>query len=256
MQFTQDFCFCTLAIGSKYRKMVLDLSIDLKTYAPNTAIVVGTDEPKDFNKTNNIISFKLIQRGIFTCYNDKRFVLQKALSQFEQAIYIDADTRVIKSIPQIVKCNSTLVGCNKNVIEHMSRYRPKDIQYMQHLAHKLDINLDGVKWIGESLFIVSKDNGKEQEFIDIWGKLARYLELRGMHSGEGNIMGLAAAKVGWKVQNTDAWKQLKQTTQHLDASHQTSHKTVIAHWQRRLKYHYRLNKARLLTLKDFDFYYR
>ena len=85
----------------------------------------------------------------------------------------------------------------------MSRYRAKDIKYIKHLADKLDLDINKVKWIGESLFIVSKDNGKEQEFIDIWGKLASYLELRGMHGGEGNIMGLAAAKVGWKVDNTD-----------------------------------------------------
>lgn len=256
MQFTKDYCLCTLAIGSKYREMVLNLSVDLATYSPETVIVVGTDKPRDFIKAQNIIPFKLIQQSIFACYNDKRFVLQQALLQFEQAIYIDADTRIIKQIPQIVKYSSTVVGCNRNIIEHMNKYRAKDIKYIKHLANKLDIDINKVKWIGESLFIVNRDNGKEQEFINTWGKLASYLELRGMHSGEGNIMGLAAAKVGWKVENTDLWKQLKQTTQHLDASHKTSKKTIIANLHRRVKYHYRLNKARLLTLKDFDFYYR
>ena len=54
----------------------------------------------------------------------------------------------------------------------------------------------------------------------MWGKISRYVELNGMHGGDGNVMGLAAAKVGWTVDNSKTWKGLKKITKHLDASHQ------------------------------------
>jgi hypothetical protein len=255
-QLNKDFCFCTLALGSKYRLMIKDLAADLKKYSLGTFLIVGTDEPNDFSSIENIIAFKLVQQGIFSCYNDKRFVLEKGLLQFNRAIFLDADTRINNQLPEIIQCSPGINGCHKNILEHIQKYRPKNINYIQKVAAKFNINLDTVNWIGESLFIVTQDNGKEQEFLATWGKIASYLELKGMHSGEGNIMGLAAAKVGWTVEKSDSWKTIKQSIEHLDASRQKSNKSFGDKLKRRLGYHYRLNKSKLLALKDFDFYYR
>ena len=96
---------------------------------------------------------------------------------------------------------------------------------------------------------------KEKEFFHLWEKISRYVELNGMHGGDGNVMGLAAAKVGWTVNNSETWQGIQEITKHLDASHQRR----ASFWgdlQRRLAYHYRLNRTRLVALKDFDFYYR
>ncbi len=255
-QSSNNFCFCTLALGKKYRVMVKELAKDLKQYSPDTFLVVGTDQPSEYLDSNNIISFKLVQQGIFSCYNDKRFVLEKALSQFYTAIFIDADTRIQSQIPKTILCSPGINGCYAELLKHIKKYRPKNIQDIQKVATKLDINLEEVNWVGDSLFIVTQDNGKEQEFLAVWGKIANYLELKGMHSGQGNIMGLAAAKVGWQVEKSDGWKTVKQLTQHLDASHQKIKKSGWDKFKRRFGYHYRLNKSRLLALKDFDFYYR
>lgn len=61
-----------------------------------------------------------------------------------------------------------------------------------------------------------RDGGKEQEFIKFWGIIARYLELRGMHSGEGNIMKLAASKVGLKIHTDKIIQRLNRARQHLN----------------------------------------
>jgi hypothetical protein len=70
-------------------------------------------------------------------------------------------------------------------------------------------------------------------------------------------MGLAAAKVGWAVDTSEAWLILKNKSNHLDVSYQPPIKKDF--WQplqKRLGYHYRLNLARLNALKNYDFYYR
>lgn len=252
----KDFCFCTLALGQKYRLMINNLAEDLDKYAPDTRLIVGTDRPEELKKLKNVSGFKLVQQGIFSCYNDKRFVLQKGLLEFSKAIFIDADTRINGPIPERIECSPGINGCYANILDHINKYRPENIAEIKKVATKLNINLHEVDWIGDSLFIVTRDNGKEKEFLAAWGKIASYLELKGMHSGQGNIMGLAATKIGWKVEKSESWKNLHQLTQHLDASKQKSKKSSWKQLKRRLGYHYRLNKSRLLALKDFDFYYR
>lgn len=255
-QNNKNFCFCTLALGSKYRLMAKQLAEDIDRYSPGTLLIVATDDPNDFKDCKNISAFKFQQKGILYCFNDRRFVIERALLNFETAIHIDSDTKLIANIPDNLEYSSGIVGCHQNLIEHVSKYRPNDLELIKKLASKLNIFLDNVNWIGESLYIVTRDNGKEKEFLENWGLIASYLELNGMYTGDGNVMGLAAAKVGWKVQISDSWQYINQIRQHLDASYEKKQDTFLDSFKRRLKYHYRLNKARLEALKNFDFYYR
>ena len=123
------------------------------------------------------------------------------------------------------------------------------------LASKLNISLDGANWIGESLYIITKDDGKEKEFLKAWDIIAKYMELHGFHGGDGNAMGLAAAKVNLNINlNQEPYISLRKITKHQDASY--IKKSFLEKWNLRINYHYRLNKARLLALKDYNFYYR
>lgn len=254
-QTQKDSGFCTLALRPKYRLLAKQLAQDLETYSPGTLLVIGTDEPKDFEACSNVWAFKLNQRGIFHCYHDKRFVIEETLLKCRSAIMIDADTRIAEEVPSHIQWSPGITGRNQSILEHITKYTPERLEIIKEVANKLTIQLDNVRWIGESLFIVSQDNGKEIEFINLWGKIGKYLELHGIHSGEGNSMGLAAAKVGWTI-HEDQWQELRKITQHLDASYENKSKTFVENWQRRLGYHYRLNFARLKALKEFNFYYR
>ncbi|NES87152.1 MAG: hypothetical protein F6K10_40810 [Moorea sp. SIO2B7] len=251
----KDFCFCTLALGSSYRKMAKELASDLEKYSPGTFIYIYTDQPEEFREQKNILAFKHYQKGIQRCSNDRRLVIEKVLSKFPIAIHIDADTKLLGNIPDNLEYSPGITGCYENLIKHVSKYRPQSMGIIKNVASKLNIPLENANWIGESLYIVARDGGREKEFLKMWGLIASYLELKGMHGGDGNVMGLAAAKVGWKIERSDSWETVNKLREHLDASHQIK-RTSWDNLKRRLGYHYRLNKARFTALKDFDFYYR
>lgn len=251
-----DYCFCTLALGKKYRILAQQLATDLAKYCPKTFIFVYTDNPNDFRFSNNVLAFKHRQQGTLLCYNDKRLVLAKALSKFRAAICIDADTRILADIPDDLQWQPGItVGHSENLVEHAQKYNPERLESLRKLASKLDLPFEKVNYVGESLFVITRDSGKEIEFFNYWGRVGRYLEFQGIHGGEGNAMGLAAAKVGWTI-HRDGWQTVKQATQHIDASYMLTPSSSWDKWKLRLSYHYRLNFARLTALNDFEFFYR
>lgn len=58
---------------------------------------------------------------------------------------------------------------------------------------------ENIQFVHEYLFTVTKDGGKELEFICQWKNLANYFENHGFYDAEGNAIGLAAAKAGMGV---------------------------------------------------------
>lgn len=251
----ERFCFCTLALGKKYRLLTQQLAKDLEKYSPGTCLVIYTDEPEDFSQINNTLAFLHKQQGILHCYNDKRLVIAEALSRFETVICIDADTRIVDDIPNDIQwIPGVTVGHREHLITHVNRYTPARLKPITKVASKLDINIDQAEFIGESLVIITQDQGREQEFLKLWGLIGKYLELNGVHAGEGNTIGLAISKMGWKI-NEDGWQQIRDVVKHLDASHDRSQLSSWDKFKKRFGYHYRLNRARLVALKEFNFYY-
>ena len=45
---------------------------------------------------------------------------------------------------------------------------------------------------------MTKD-GRESAFFDAWARSADFLQARGVYSGEGGVLGLAAAHAGWTI---------------------------------------------------------
>lgn len=243
-----------ISFGQKYRLLAQQLAEDLDKNSPGTSIVIYTDRPEDFKNQSNILAYQHHQQGILLCYNDKRFVIAKALSNFRAAICIDADTRILSRVPENLHWQPGITaGHCENLIEHVSRYNPERLEHLKKVASKLNLTLEDTKYIGESLFVIARDEGREVEFFKQWGIIGRYLELKGIHSGEGNTMGLAAAKVGWSVKSDD-WQAVRQIINHLDASGINSQQTFWDKWKMRLGYRYRLNLAKVAALKDFDFF--
>ena len=252
----KNFCFCTLALGSRYRQMAKELAKNLEQYSPGTLIYIYTDYPEDFSKQNNILAFKHKQIGIQRCSNDRRLVVEEVLSKFPIAIHIDADTKIIENLPDNLEFSPGIIGRHANLIDHVKKYRPQSLEIIQNVASKLNIPLEKANWIGESLYVVTRDEGREKEFFRMWKLIGSYLELKGMHGGDGNVMGLAAAKVGWTPERSASWETLNKLRKHLDASHGQKQISSWDKFKRRVGYHYRLNKTRIEALKDFGFYYR
>jgi hypothetical protein len=58
--------------------------------------------------------------------------------------------------------------------------------------------LQSARWCHETLLAVTKD-GRESDFFAVWDRAAQFLQARGVFSGEGGVIGLAAACAGWTV---------------------------------------------------------
>lgn len=252
----ENTCFCTLALREKYRNLTKQLANELATYAPGYRLVVGTDVPQDFQNLPNIDAFKYTQKSILHCYNDRAFILLEALKKFPTVIMIDADTTIKEKIPDNLDFPPGITGYSENLREHIQKARPHSLIHFESIAKKMDLSLEDCRWLGESLYAVTRDKGKEEIFIEWCAKVAKYVELRGIYNGQGNGMGLAAKKAGLEIRSNDSWQTLFQITQHFDASYAKSKPTFWQQFQRRVGYHYRLNKTRLTALRDFTFYYR
>lgn len=191
-------CFGTLALGANYRNLARELAQDLEKYSPQTPLVILTDQPKYFSSYPNVLAFKHRQQSI-GCYHDKRFVINQALKFFESCIFIDADLRILDFLPENMEWQPGITGHTiwTNILKHNKN--PFEIQLLERIAKKLELNLEEVSFVREALFVVTKDSGKETDFLKCWDQIAPFLELQGFVRGEGHSIGLAAAKAGLKI---------------------------------------------------------
>jgi hypothetical protein len=208
-------CFCTLAIHAPYRKRARTLYAD----APHTPWVVVTDEPDDFadlpvrairHTPTGPMAADYLQRFAPTgngrgaaAYHDKRFAVRAALEDFETAIFLDADSR-IGALPRIAAFPAGLAVLpvvRKSIADHLKSCGTWRLPAFTALARDLigDANaLHAARWCHETCYAVTRD-GNEQRFFDAWERAAEFLQAQGVQSGEGGVMGLAAAYAGWST---------------------------------------------------------
>jgi len=222
-------CFCTLAIHAPYRKRARLLCADV---AP-APLVVLTDEPDDFadfdvravrHEPSGPMAVDYLQRLVPTgnnrgaaAYHDKRFALQAALEDFETAIFLDADSRVgpLPSIDGFPPGIAVVPLVRKTVAEHLETCGAWRLPAFLTLARELtgapDV-LREARWCHETPLAVTKD-GREQAFFSAWGRAADIFQRQGVYSGEGGVIGVAAACAGWTV-DYDALLLLDRSIQH------------------------------------------
>jgi hypothetical protein len=58
--------------------------------------------------------------------------------------------------------------------------------------------IKSARWCSEALFAITKD-GNESKFFEAWERAAEFLRRKGLYSGEGGAIGLAAVCAGWRV---------------------------------------------------------
>jgi hypothetical protein len=208
-------CFCTLAIHEPYRERARLLCADL---APANLVVL-TDEPGDFadlpvrairhDPTGPMAADYLkrlpatgIEHGA-AAYHDKRFAVQAALRDFDTAIFLDADSRV-GGVPPVVNFRPGLAVIptfRNSIAVHLEMYGSWRLPAFRKLAYDLLGNIEALstaRWCQESCFAVTKD-GNEDRFFRAWERAAAVLQEQKVFTGEGGVMGLAAAYAGWTV---------------------------------------------------------
>lgn len=219
---TANACFCTLAIHLPYRRRAQLLISD----APAMHWIVLTDEPNDFvdlpvRAIQHVpdgpmaIDFQAKLRGTgggrgAAAYHDKRFALKAALEQFDTAIFIDADSR-FNSLPRLPRFQPGIAvdrALDTSIADHLSRWGQARKPAFEQLAVELTgdaSTINSARWCSEALFAVTKD-GNESKFFDAWERGARFLHDCEIFSGEGGVIGLAAAYAGWTVDYTTLTK--------------------------------------------------
>jgi hypothetical protein len=207
-------CCCTLAIGAPYRRRALELIAS----APALPWVVLTDAPEAFAHTparalrhapTGPMAADYLARIPATgqgrgaaAYHDKRFALLAALEGHATALYLDADSR-FEAPPQLAPMPpgiAVLPVVRRSVDEHLDLAGQWRRPAFEALAEELlgdAAALREAAWCHEALIAVTKD-GREGRFFEAWGRAADFLQARGVFSGEGGAIGLAAAYAGWQ----------------------------------------------------------
>jgi len=290
----KNFCFCTFAAGPIYRSLVKNLVSDIEKYAPGTTFILFTDKPSEFSNNSHVLGFKHKRQGISFHY-ERRFAIAKALSMFNSCMYLDADVRICAPVSQHIVAREWLPGITARSCTSMTKHfrtlindspppsMVRKFEFTKKMARKLDLDLeaDQVPFINEFLFVVTRDAGREVEFLKQWEKLATYCELNGIHDAPAFAMGLAATKVGFPVRH-DVMEGLDFFDDRIEAvriakgQSDPEAKKVYFEMQKKLEYPHRsipqkimrkigkfidygYQSTRLKTtslLKYFDFYYR
>jgi hypothetical protein len=136
-------------------------------------------------------------------YHDKRFAIAEALKEFDTAIYVDADSR-IRSLPSLRPFSpglAVLPVVEKSVAEHLETCGSWRLPFFSELARHLTGDtkiLSQARWCHEALIAVTT-NEDGSRFFNAWATAANFLQTRDVYSGEGGVIGLAAAIAGWSV---------------------------------------------------------
>lgn len=287
----QDFCFCTFAANKVYRNLAKELASDLGKYSPGTTFIIFTDNPSEFSNYSNVLVFKHKRQGVLY-YHERRFAIAKALSMFNSCIYLDADVRICAPVPEdmqwlpgiTARSSTTMIKHIQGLLKKTDPPRPSIIklfEFIKKMGQKLDLDVesDQVTFINEFLFVVTKDAGKEVEFLKQWEKLALYAEVNGYHKHPAYAMGLAAAKVGFPVrhdvmegidffddriervriskgQSDPKAKQVYfETQKKIEYPKRSIAEKIIIKVGKYVEYYYHLIRLIITTtIKDFDFY--
>ncbi len=198
---SDTFCFGTLAVGDRYRAHAQLLAQDIQRYAPQTSLVVLTDQVAEFAAHNHVIAVPHTLQSV-KGFHDKRFVIEKALDHFDVCMFLDSDVRILGPVPtqmQWLPGLTARTGCN--IRKHNEgEYQRKALPLIQHVAQRLAIDLEQTYWFHEFMFTVKKQAGAEREFLRAWQTISYFFEINELHDGSGNVMGLAAQKVGLALQ--------------------------------------------------------
>lgn len=243
-----EYCFSALALGAAYRKLAVDLAANLRDKAPGINLVLATDAPHELEGIPNIIAIRHKHRFGYRPYNDKLFALEEALKHYPIVIQADVDLTFTTDISLQLQAPwlPGITARSEPLFLHTEKYNGNDLNHLPKLAQKFNFPLEETCWVGEHLFVIRADGGKAQEFINCWKKLAIYWDVHKLSSGDGTPIGIAAASVGWSVQDT-YWRELDNCLIHTDFHHQVRESSWSLS-QRRWYYRFRILRSRVDAL--------
>lgn len=285
MDLSTEFCFCTLAIGHRYRTHAKLLAQDLQKYFPDTTLCILTDRPAEFKAFPHVLVFKHHPQSV-KVYHDKRFVLKKALSLFECCMFLDSDVRVLGGIEKPMNWSpgitartggNLLKQIEKNKKKPNNSQAVKDYNLIEEAAQKLGIDPEPLNWFPEFMVVMKRQNGLEEDLFQAWQTISYFFEMKGIYDKECYSIALAAAKVGMtfdfcyedkfpffndqietiRIQQGQSRLQEKQI--YFDIHREIEHprysllKKIINKLVKQIAFYYRLLRLRIILKNDRDF---
>lgn len=209
-----SLCFCTAAFGEEYILLAKLLAEDIYKFAPGHFFVILTNKPIFFQNHPNVIAIKHWCRGVKP-YHERRFAIQYALSLSSTVMYLDADVRICSPLPENLNFHPGLTArsCG-DMRKHLQKYLDTaflspQLQRKKYIIESMgdkvgiDIYSSSLKFINEFLFVIKADEGRELEFLRLWGELAIYADTLGLHNNPTYAMALAAMKSGFSIYHSE-----------------------------------------------------
>lgn len=246
------FCFCTLAVGSEYRRLAKNLAESMKKYASDVPLIVLTDGVNDFGGHDNVEAFQHNKVSIHL-YHDKVFVLEKALSVYRSAIFIDADIEFKANAPEVNFTENTLIAKKIPILEHKPNRSGFRSGVLKKLINRTGLDPKKTFWVGAGIFGLTGCGEKVKSFLECWKKCSMFFALRNIHVGDGNSIGIAAAKSGLRL-DQEQYDSIRKAVVHheITKERKKGFKTIINDLARNF-----LALARLWikALKEYKFYH-
>ena len=217
-----NFAFCTIVYGEKYNKLSKKL-IEQITGLGHT-IYVLTDLPDELPNDNKIIKIKY-EKEYFS-FHEKLRIVKECLKTFETAIFLDSDV-VLLNINDLSFFNDIKPGLHIFATfgnigstffsdDHQpcpfenarnTKYGLHGVEIMERFGYKYKKQYhkevdreDYLEHFLEGRWIIKKDNGKENDFLNVWESLVDFCEsfdislgyTKTIGAGEGAVMSIAA----------------------------------------------------------------
>ena len=250
----------------RYRNLAKPLIVDVNSYYPGVKIVVITDDPDDFSEYANVIAIKHKQQSMLIPLNDKRRVIEEGLKRFPTVICVDSDCRLTNNVASKIEWPPGIVSnydTERSMWQNIEKFCPQDVDVYRKLLTKIPLvrDLRESKFAIPNFFIISRDNGKEKDFLEYWRKIILYTELhRCKNVFDAYPLGVSLACVGWSPKLfKDVHPELGSLINHIGqySSGRREKETFISRKKKQFLFRYRWVKILGTCLSDdFNFYFK
>jgi hypothetical protein len=244
-----NFCFATLALGSRYQEMAIKLAADLAKSSPDKVLFVATDAPDRFRACANVRTRFHRQTGLFHCLNDKRFPVSWALADADRVVFLDADSRIEGKLPARLDIAAPLATIyTPNLLDQGKKYLlPKDCESVLRTARAFGVEPGEAWFVWDNIFSVAKDAGRERVFFATWELITRALDFQGAPITDGYCMSIAAAVTGWRPAEAGL-ELINASRSHAEVGATERSNRTISSASRRFRQWYRWRKYRIRTI--------
>lgn len=220
------FAFCTITYGDKYLQLG-DTIINQLTSTGHTFYVLTTD-PERYATNKNVVAIKY--KYPFFSFHQKRLIVRECLKKFDTAIFLDADVvlkgefnfKVFETVQPGLHIFATFGNIGLTFLNtdnppcrgpnlRNTKYGDDGRRLLDALGYKYKRDFHGtpdyLEHFLEGKWMLSRDDGREQTFLDCWEKLVNLCEetdirlgfTNSIGAGEGAAMAIAAFNSGVKT---------------------------------------------------------